>query len=196
MNELNVLYEDNHIIVVEKPVNIPAQADSSGDSDMLTLIKSYIKQKYNKPGDVFLGLVHRLDRPVGGVMVFARTSKAASRLAPQFASHRAKKRYAAIVTDSPKAYAKLEDYIRKDESTLSAVICPPSAPGAKNAALEYYRLTERGGLTLWTCPSSRGGTIRSVRSLQTQAIQFGAISAITPPQKRGSRLHCGHIRSR
>ena len=81
MNELNVLYEDNHIIVAEKPVNIPAQADSSGDSDMLTLIKSYIKQKYNKPGDVFLGLVHRLDRPVGGVMVFARTSKAASRLA-------------------------------------------------------------------------------------------------------------------
>ena len=71
MNELNVLYEDNHIIVVEKPVNIPAQADSSGDCDMLTLIKSYIKQKYNKPGDVFLGLVHRLDRPVGGVMVFA-----------------------------------------------------------------------------------------------------------------------------
>ena len=64
MNELNVLYEDNHIIVVEKPVNIPAQADSSGDRDMLTLIKSYIKQKYNKPGDVFLGLVHRLDRPV------------------------------------------------------------------------------------------------------------------------------------
>ena len=148
MNELNVLYEDNHIIVVEKPVNIPAQADSSGDSDMLTLIKSYIKQKYNKPGDVFLGLVHRLDRPVGGVMVFARTSKAASRLAPQFASHKAKKRYAAIVTGSPKAYAKLEDYIRKDESTLSAVICSPSAPGAKNAALEYYRLTERGGLTL------------------------------------------------
>ena len=80
MNELNVLYEDNHIIVVEKPVNIPAQADSSGDSDMLTLIKSYIKQKYNKPGDVFLGLVHRLDRPVGGVMVFARTSKGLSRM--------------------------------------------------------------------------------------------------------------------
>lgn len=148
MNELNVLYEDNHIIVVEKPVNIPAQADSSGDSDMLTLIKSYIKQKYNKPGDVFLGLVHRLDRPVGGVMVFARTSKAASRLAPQFASHKAKKRYAAIVTGSPKAYARLEDYIRKDESTLSALICPPSAPGAKNAALEYYRLTERGELAL------------------------------------------------
>ena len=77
---LNVIYEDNHIIVVEKPCNVPSQADKTTDEDMLTLIKSYIKEKYNKPGEVFLGLVHRLDRPVGGVMVFARTSKAASRL--------------------------------------------------------------------------------------------------------------------
>ena len=77
---LNVIYEDNHIIVVEKPCNIPSQADKTTDEDMLTLIKSYIKEKYNKPGEVFLGLVHRLDRPVGGIMVFARTSKAASRL--------------------------------------------------------------------------------------------------------------------
>lgn len=148
MDAPNVLYEDNHIIVVEKPVNIPAQADSSGDDDMLSLVKSYIKQKYNKPGDVFLGLVHRLDRPVGGVMVFARTSKAASRLAPQFAAHRAKKRYAAIVCGSPRAYARLDDYIKKDEATLSAVICPASTPGAKAAALEYHRLTAHGALTL------------------------------------------------
>ena len=77
---LNVVYEDNHIIVVEKPCNVPSQADKTGDEDMLALIKAYIKEKYNKPGEVFLGLVHRLDRPVGGVMVFARTSKAASRL--------------------------------------------------------------------------------------------------------------------
>lgn len=148
MTKLNVLYEDNHIIVVEKPVNIPAQADISGDTDMLTLIKSYIKQKYNKPGDVFLGLVHRLDRPVGGVMIFARTSKAASRLAPQFAAHKAKKRYAALVQGNPRAYERLENYIKKDESTLSAVICAADTPNAKHAALEYYRLTERGGLTL------------------------------------------------
>ena len=80
---MDILYEDNHIIVVIKPPNIPSQSDKTGDEDMLTIIKKYIKEKYNKPGDVYLGLVHRLDRPVGGVMVFARTSKAASRLSEQ-----------------------------------------------------------------------------------------------------------------
>ena len=83
MNKLNVIYEDNHIIVVEKPVNIPSQGDKTGDIDMLTIIKQYIKEKYNKQGNVYLGLIHRLDRPVGGVMVFAKTSKAASRLSEE-----------------------------------------------------------------------------------------------------------------
>ncbi len=97
---LTVLYEDNHIIVTVKPVNVPVQADDTGDLDLLTQVKAYIKEKYNKPGEVYCGLVHRLDRPVGGVMVFARTSKAAQRLAPQFADKGgsgAKKRYAAAV---------------------------------------------------------------------------------------------------
>ncbi|MBQ6357147.1 MAG: RNA pseudouridine synthase, partial [Solobacterium sp.] len=71
---MKVLYEDNHLLVVEKPVNIPVQADSSNDPDLLTMAKAYIKDRYSKPGNVYLGLVHRLDRPVGGVMVFARTS--------------------------------------------------------------------------------------------------------------------------
>ena len=83
MEELKVIYEDNHIIVVEKPVNIPSQGDKTGDIDMLTIIEQYIKEKYNKPGNVYLGLIHRLDRPVGGVMVFAKTSKAASRLSEE-----------------------------------------------------------------------------------------------------------------
>ena len=83
---LKVIYEDNHLLVCEKPVNMPVQADSSGDMDLLTLAKRYIKDKYNKPGEVYLGLVHRLDRPVGGVMVFARTSKAASRLSASTSS--------------------------------------------------------------------------------------------------------------
>ena len=83
MEELKVIYEDNHIIVVEKPVNIPSQGDKTGDIDMLTIIKQCIKEKYNKPGNVYLGLIHRLDRPVGGVMVFAKTSKAASRLSEE-----------------------------------------------------------------------------------------------------------------
>ena len=80
MSKLNVLYEDNHVIVVEKPVNVLSQGDATGDKDLLTMVKEYVKVKYNKPGNVYIGLVHRLDRPVGGVMVFARSSKAASRL--------------------------------------------------------------------------------------------------------------------
>ena len=79
MDKLNVIYEDNHIIVVEKKPNIPSQSDKTEDIDMLTLVKQYIKEKYNKPGNVYVGLIHRLDRPVGGIMIFAKTSKAASR---------------------------------------------------------------------------------------------------------------------
>ena len=97
MENLNVLYEDNHIIVVEKIINVPSQGDKTGDIDMLTIIKNYIKKKYNKPGDVYLGLVHRLDRPVGGVMVFAKTSKAASRLSNQVREKQMKKSYLVIV---------------------------------------------------------------------------------------------------
>ena len=93
---LKVIYEDNHIIVVEKPVNIPSQGDKTGDVDMLTIIKDYIKEKYNKPGNVYLGLVHRLDRPVGGVMVFAKTSKAASRLSEQVREKQFQKVYLVI----------------------------------------------------------------------------------------------------
>ena len=92
MNNLNILYEDNHLIVVIKPVNILSQADSTNDLDMLTILKDYIKKKYNKPGQVYLGLVHRLDRPTGGIMVFARTSKAAARLSEQIKNKNFKKR--------------------------------------------------------------------------------------------------------
>ena len=97
MQKLKVIYEDNHIIVVEKLVNIPSQSDKTGDLDMLTLIKEYLKEKYNKPGNVYLGLVHRLDRPVSGVMVFAKTSKAAARLSEQVRNKVFEKEYLAIV---------------------------------------------------------------------------------------------------
>lgn len=97
MQDLKILFEDNHIIVVEKIPNIPSQSDKTGDMDMLTLVKNYIKEKYNKPGNVYLGLVHRLDRPVGGVMIFAKTSKAASRLSNQVREKIFKKKYLAVV---------------------------------------------------------------------------------------------------
>ena len=97
MQNLKVIYEDNHIIVVEKTPNIPSQSDKTGDIDMLTIVKQYIKDKYNKPGNVYLGLVHRLDRPVGGIMVFAKTSKAAGRLSEQVRNKTFKKKYLAVV---------------------------------------------------------------------------------------------------
>ena len=98
---MEILYEDNHVIVVLKPQNVPSQEDASKDKDMFTMVKEYIKEKYNKPGNVYVGLVHRLDRPTGGVMVFAKTSKAASRLSEQFKNGEAEKTYFAIVKGAP-----------------------------------------------------------------------------------------------
>ena len=95
--KINVLYEDNDIIVVEKPINLLSQSDNTKDEDLLTIVKKYIKEKYQKPGNVYIGLVHRLDRPVGGIMVFAKTSKAATRLSKQIQNHQMKKEYLAIV---------------------------------------------------------------------------------------------------
>lgn len=108
VNKLRVLYEDNHVIVVVKEKNILSQADNTHDIDMLTIIKKYLKEKYNKPGNVYLGLVHRLDRPVSGIMVFAKTSKAASRLSDQVRKKEIKKTYMAVV----------KGIIKKDEDTF------------------------------------------------------------------------------
>lgn len=137
---VRILYEDNHLLVVEKPVNLPAQADLSGDEDLLTLLKAYVKRRYDKPGEAYLGLVHRLDRPVGGVMVFARTSKAAARLTDQFRTHEAKKRYVAIVRGEPRPEAALTDWLYKDEKTFSSRVVPPGTEGAKEAKLRYALL--------------------------------------------------------
>ncbi len=112
---INIIYEDNHLIVVEKPINIPTQEDNTKDKDLLTILKEYIKEKYNKPGNVYLGLVHRLDRPVGGIMVFARTSKAASRLSEQVRNKTFKKTYNAVVIGNIENTGKLKDYLLKDE---------------------------------------------------------------------------------
>lgn len=122
MNNLEVLYEDNHIIVVVKPCNILSQADSTNDIDMLTLVKDYIKKKYNKPGNVYLGLVHRLDRPVGGVMVFARTSKAASRLTEMIKNHNVSKNYLAVINGiMNEKKGKFTDYLIKENNGNSSV---------------------------------------------------------------------------
>jgi len=136
--DFEVIYEDNSIIVVNKPQNIPTQADSSGDKDMLTMIKEYIKEKYNKPGNVFIGLVHRLDRPTGGVMVFARNSKAASRLSEQIRNGEFDKTYFAVTKAIPHPkQSKIVTYLKKDEKNNIARIVPMLEDGAKRAELEY-----------------------------------------------------------
>jgi 23S rRNA pseudouridine1911/1915/1917 synthase len=138
MEKLNVIYEDNHIIVVQKIPNIPSQQDKTGDIDMLTLVKQYIKEKYNKPGEVYLGLVHRLDRPVGGVMVFARTSKSAARLSEEVRNKVFKKSYLTIVDGKlEQRFGTLEDYLVKNEKTNLSKVTTKDNKNAKFASLDY-----------------------------------------------------------
>ncbi len=138
MQNLKIVFEDNHIIVVEKMPDTPSQADKTEDLDMLTIIKQYIKEKYNKPGNVYLGLVHRLDRPVGGIMIFAKTSKAASRLSNQVREKTFKKKYLVVVDGkvSPKQ-GSLEDYLYKDERHNISKVVSKEKKNAKLAKLDY-----------------------------------------------------------
>ena len=149
MTKFEILYEDNHLLIVVKPVNIAVQADDSHDPDLLTLLKQDLKERYQKPGNVYLGLVHRLDRPVGGVMVFAKTSKAASRLSDQVRTRSLKKTYQAVLCGQPqKSAATLKDWLIKDEKTNRVRTVPPASPKAKEAILHYQILGESEGLSL------------------------------------------------
>lgn len=148
---MKVIYEDNQIIVVEKEPNIPSQSDKTGDEDMLTMVKKYIKEKYNKPGEVYIGLVHRLDRPVGGVMVFARTSKSASRLSEQVRNKTLKKTYIATVDGKiEQEQGILEDYLYKDERNNISKVVNKDKKNAKLAKLDFQVLSydEKRDLTV------------------------------------------------
>ena len=138
MQKLNVIYEDNHIIVVEKMPNIPSQGDKTEDIDMLTIIKEYLKEKYEKPGNVYLALIHRLDRPVGGVMVFAKTSKAAARLSEEVRERRIKKEYLVVADGKFESEnGTLEDYLLKNERKNMSKVVPEGTKNAKLAKLDY-----------------------------------------------------------
>lgn len=146
---LKIIHEDNHVLVVIKPQNVPSQEDSSKDKDMLTMVKEYLKEKYNKPGNVYAGLVHRLDRPTGGVMVFAKTSKAASRLAEQIKTGDFQKTYLAVVNGSPKVnYEQLTNYLAKNETLNKVQIVPQLVDGAKIAKMEYNLMQKSEKLSL------------------------------------------------
>ena len=146
---VNVIYEDNHLLSVVKPSDIPVQADASGALDMLTLLKSFLKEKYNKPGNVYLGLVHRLDRPVGGVMVFAKTSKAASRLSEQIRERETGKTYLTVVHGCPKNPSdRLIHYLLKDYNTNTVSVVSPHTEASKQAILEYTLLKQAQNMSL------------------------------------------------
>lgn len=147
---MTVLYEDNHIIAVNKTCNEIVQGDKTGDIPLSEIVKAYIKEKYNKPGEVFLGVTHRLDRPTSGVVLFARTSKALTRLNAMFKSHeQIRKTYWAIVQGAPKIpEARLENYLVRNEAQNKSYIAKPGAKEAKLAVLSYKTLVRGDNYTL------------------------------------------------
>ena len=141
---INIIYEDNHLLVVEKPINIPVQADDSKDIDFLNMLKNFIKKRNNKPGNVYLGLVHRLDRPVGGIMVFAKTSKCASRLSEQVRNRTFKKTYYAVVQNRIELKGKFIDKLLKDSKTNIVKVDEKG----KEAILNYELIDYKENLSL------------------------------------------------
>ena len=147
--DIKIVYEDNHLLVVEKPYNVLSQGDITGDIDLHTLMKEYIKVEYKKPGNVYLGLVHRLDRPVGGVMVFAKTSKCASRLSEQIRERRFEKGYLVAIEGVPeKLSGKLSHYLLKDRRTNMTRAVREGRKGAKLSTLKYEVFGHAAGLSL------------------------------------------------
>ena len=145
---VQILYEDNHLLVVVKPPNMPTQADASGDPDLHSLMKAYIAEAYQKPGAVYLGLVHRLDRPVGGLVVLARTSKAADRLSAQVREKTLARQYVAAVRGEAPAVGELRDWLLNDERTNTVRAVRAGTPGAKDAKLRFVRVAQAEGLSL------------------------------------------------
>lgn len=149
LSEADVIYEDNHTIIVHKPVGIPVQPDDTGDTSLFELVQEFVKDKYNKPGAVYLGLVHRIDRPVSGLVLFARTSKAASRYSEIFRDRTVEKTYLAIVEKQPpKLQDSLEDYIWKDKDANRAYCYKKEKKGSKLAKLDYRLIAEVNGAYL------------------------------------------------
>ena len=169
MDDVAILHEDNSVLVVVKPQNIPSQADSSGDLDLLTLLKQYVKEKYDKPGNVYLGLVHRLDRPTGGVMVFAKNSKAAERLSKQIVDGEMTKQYLATVLGAPKERkGTLVNYLKKNALTNNVYVATFGDHNANRAELSYEVLESQADTSLVKVQLGTG------RSHQIR-VQFSAI---------------------
>ncbi len=146
---LNVLYEDNHFIAVYKPAGMLVQGDHSGDPTLIDEVKYYLKQKYNKPGNVFLGMVHRLDRPVSGIVIFGKTSKGASRLSEQIRNHTIQKIYHALVLGIPKeSRGTLINFLKKDTQKNFVRVYDSAVEGSLRAELDYEVVESKNGKSI------------------------------------------------
>lgn len=182
--EIEILFEDNHLLGISKPVNVPTQEDASGDLDLLTLLKQDLKERYNKPGNVYLGLVHRLDRPVGGAMIFAKTSKAASRLSETVRGRHFRKIYVAVVHGKlPARKGTLRHTLLKDSKTNTVTAVPKGTAGGKDAVLDYQVIgeTDRYSLVHIELHTGRSHQIR-VQMKEVGCPLFG-------DQKYGAKLN-------
>lgn len=149
MEELRVIHEDNHVLVAIKPQNVLSQKDNTGDVDMTAIVENYLKTKYGKKGNVYIGLVHRLDRPTGGVMVFAKTSKAAERLSKAIQAGEMEKEYLCVVSGTFKEKTgKMVHYLKKNALTNMVYVATETTDGAKRAELEYEVLEEKADHSL------------------------------------------------
>lgn len=185
---VDVIYEDNHILVCIKPQNVPSQKDSSLDPDMLTMVKEYIKEKYNKQGNVYVGLVHRLDRPTGGVMVFAKTSKAAQRLSQQIANKELNKTYLTVVCGKVQNQkATLVNYLKKDEEQNKVSIVPSHTFGAKQAELEYNVICVKDNLNLVKV------NLKTGRSHQIRVQMAGIQTPVFGDSKYGAKVQNSNL---
>lgn len=146
--DITILFEDNHLLAIYKPAGVLSQEDYSGDPDVLTLCKAYLKKEYKKPGNVFLGLVHRLDRPVAGVMLLAKTSKAASRISEQIRKRTVKKRYLAVVEGNPDDNGMLMHYLLKDRDTNRVKVVDPGNSNAQKSELTFLKTDQKKNLAL------------------------------------------------
>jgi len=145
---ITILFEDNHLLAIHKPAGVLSQEDYSGEPDVLTLCKAYLKREYNKPGNVFLGLVHRLDRPVAGVMLLAKTSKAASRISEQIRKRTVKKRYLAVVEGNPDDNGMLMHYLLKNRETNRVKVVQAGNSNAQKSELTFHKKDQKKNLAL------------------------------------------------
>lgn len=146
--DIPILFEDNHLLVVHKPAGVLSQEDHTGRADLLTLCKEYIKKKYNKPGNVFLGLLHRLDRPVSGVMVFAKSSKAASRISEQIRARKVRKSYLAVLDGNPPPNGVLEHHLLKNHKTNITEVVSSPRKKSKFAKLSFNTIDRKDGMAI------------------------------------------------